>query len=250
MSEWRLVVPIVDPAMCDAMLGTLDPQLHASVIVIDNCMRTYRRPSVTVLRKRHNLGVAGSWNLGVHTARQAGAEWVMLASSSTRFGERAGGDIDELCDLAREYGQYALFAHPTYWHTAILSIEVFDFIGAADERFYPAYYEECDIERRMLLAGLQLLDDGQIPEAVLDATTVRDGHGVDVLRESFPRLVTINYDALQDYWYSKWGCHVNDRRNLDVGYRHPFNDERNSIKFWPRFRSIPELRQAYGIVGR
>lgn len=249
MSEWRMILPAIDPKMTDACLSSIDPQLLGRVIVIDNCGRRLRGNGPRLHRGRHNYGVAGSWNIGVQIARQEpDVGYVMLASTSTRF-EDGGRDIDKLCAIMGGADVLALMPHPTYWHTALFDLRFFDTVGAADENFYPAYFEECDLERRACLLGVEIVDDAQIPGAEIAASTVRDGHGVDALRTQFPSLATINYDALQDYWNRKWGCHVDDRRSLNVGYLTPF-DLDVPLDYWPPIMSVRELQHSYGIVGR
>lgn len=243
-----MVLPAIDPQMTDECIRSIDVELRDRVIIVDNARPRLRANGPLLFRGRHNLGVAGSWNLGVQTARERGARFVMLASTSTRFGSGAR-DVDKLCDIMGENDVLALMPHPTYWHTALLDLRFFDIVGRADENFYPAYFEECDLERRALLAGVQLVDDGQIATATLDAATVRDGHGVDALRAQHPGLVTINYEALAEYWQRKWGCSVDDRRNLDVGHKTPFGID-VQLDYWPPVVSVRELQRRYGIVGR
>jgi hypothetical protein len=248
MTEWRIIMPAIDVQMTDECITSIDVDLRERVIVIDNCARRLRGNGPQLLRSRHNLGVAASWNLGVRVARAQSAAYVMLASTSTRF-EGGARDLDTLTEVMAEREILALMPHPTYWHTALFDMRFFDTVGEADENFYPAYFEECDLERRALLAGLALVDDGQIPEATIKASTVRDGHGVDALRASFPGENTINYEALGEYWQRKWGCHVDDRRDLNTGYRTPF-DVDLPLSYWPAVLNVHELHERYGIVGR
>lgn len=92
-----------------------------------------------------NLGVAGAWNLGIKAT--ADAPWWLVAHDDVHFGVGALGAIaeasgpDRLTLTACGYGCFSL------------GEEVVRRVGLFDERFYPAYYEDEDYDRRARLAG-------------------------------------------------------------------------------------------------
>lgn len=243
---YRIVVPAIDPEMTSGFLASLDPGLRHRVTLIDNCKRAIKgiSPDVTVIRARHNLGVAGSWNAGLAAVRAAGASYAVFCTASVRFGAAGGRD---LAAVVAEAGPWGCAPAPTFLHTVVLSVAFFDLVGEVDGNYHPGYVEELDLFRRGALCGVHIPDRG-----VLDASTVRDGHGVDRLRSDHGGKPTINYEALDDYWRAKWGFDYHDHNPYDVtvGHQHPFGDESKPISWWPPVPSIPALRARYGIVGR
>jgi GT2 family glycosyltransferase len=110
---------------------------------IPNCVAEYR-----VLNMPANLGVAGSWNLGVKCAPFA--PWWMVVSDDVVFQPGALESFacecssDELT-VSNEWPHYQFFG---------VGENVVDAVGLFDENFYPANFEDDDFQRRCEAAGI------------------------------------------------------------------------------------------------
>jgi GT2 family glycosyltransferase len=153
-----MIVPIlVGPDILRRMLDTIDYPI-AKLIIIDNgdALR-YSGPwpvehvqSTKVIKMPANLGVAGSWNLGIKAAPFA--PWWLITnfdvewpSGSLRmFAEQASG-ADVL--LAQSPQPYCAFA---------VGEDVVQRVGLFDEAFHPAYFEDNDYEMRCAIDGVKV----------------------------------------------------------------------------------------------
>jgi hypothetical protein len=242
VSATLVVVPVVDPVIGTACLNTIHPAVYGDLLVVDNCDRPLpwgEGTEASIVRPGRNLGVARSWNQGVLSARIRGYRAVAFVSASVRFGQSGGRDL-----VALDPGEWGMIPGPAHWHTVVLTLALFDRLGEFDENFFPGYYEDIDMIRRGLLAGIDI----GAGEAVLDLTCGAPGHGVDALRHNWPGKPTINYDALADYWWAKWGLPVNDAGDLTRGHVTPFGKD-VPLSWWEPV-TIDELLVRYGIVGR
>ncbi len=239
MHRTLIVIPVVDALVGRTCLNSLHSTVLPQTLVVDNCRAPLRWHRSATFRAGHNLGVARSWNVGILHAQAHGFDAVAFVSSAAVFGPAGARDL-----AALDPGEWGVTPAPAYWHTVVFPLRLFERIGLPDENLYPAYGEDSDLLRRMLLCGINLPD----VEVPLDVAHHRDGHGVDRLRETFPGRATINYDALQDYFLRKWGVTWLEPHRLDKGHRHPFGNPANDVSFWPA-ATVDELRARYGIVG-
>jgi hypothetical protein len=231
------VLPIIHPAYAIDCLASMRPDVRARVVIVDNTEDGLYVVDVgATIRPPRNYGVARSWNAAIacHPARS-----YVLLSSQIRFGPTGGVD---LLALAQATVGHVASPAPTHWHSIIFPADVLDRVGAFDENFYPAYYEDVDMARRCRLAGIPIVDVAEI-----DSHGIGDGHGVDALRHQHPGLPTCNYDALADYWQRKWGMHVADSADIEQGFRWPFGDDTRPLSWWPS-ASIDELALRYRIA--
>jgi GT2 family glycosyltransferase len=154
------------------MLDSVDvPVEH--LLVIDNgegsdLYFSEKFKNVTVLDMPANLGVAGSWNLGIKSFPHA-ERW-LIASNDVQFGN---GALEELSKARRE--DITLTEKFPYWQAFVLGDRAVSKIGLFDEALHPAYFEDNDYERRAEYAGIT------IKKMKLDIThenssTVRSGY--------------------------------------------------------------------------
>jgi len=153
-----MIVPILrGPEILYRMLDTIDYPI-AKLIIIDNgdALRessgwpVEHVQSTKVIKMPANLGVAGSWNLGVKAAPFApwwlitnfDVEWP--AGSLQAFAEQASGE-DVL--LAQSPEPYCAFA---------VGQNVVQRVGLFDEAFHPAYFEDNDYELRCAIEGVKV----------------------------------------------------------------------------------------------
>jgi GT2 family glycosyltransferase len=137
------------------MLDSVDvPVDH--LLIIDNGLGTDtleisdKFAKVTHLRMPANLGVAGSWNLGIKSFPYA-HRWFMV-SNDVVF---QPGALEKLAQARRD--EITLTADAPNWQAFALGDEAVTDLGLFDEcGFYPAYFEDNDYMRRAEFAGVNI----------------------------------------------------------------------------------------------
>ena len=104
---------------------------------------------VTVLQMPANLGVAGSWNLGIKSFPYA-ERW-FIASNDVVF---QPGALAQLSEARRD--EITLTADAPHWQAFALGDEAVNDIGLFDESLFPAYFEDNDYMRRAEFAGVNI----------------------------------------------------------------------------------------------
>jgi len=100
-------------------------------------------------------------------------------------------------------------------------------IGLFDENFYPAYLEDCDYHYRCVLAKMHIhraatnIVHGEAP--TWGSSTIYSNQGALLKKNQ------ITHGKNYVYYNLKWGA---PRENAEV-YQYPFNDPKNSVKYWP-----------------
>jgi len=123
------------------------------LLVIDNSGRGVSVPEgpwekVTVLTLPSNLGVSGSWNLGIRLFPEV--LWWMFCSDDVVW---PAGSLEQLEGLS---GKSWVTLCEKSWAAFTVGAEVVDKIGLFDERFYPAYFEDDDYRWRCEQAGVEV----------------------------------------------------------------------------------------------
>jgi GT2 family glycosyltransferase len=137
------------------MLDSVDvPVEH--LLIIDNGLGTdtlelsEKFAKVTHLRMPANLGVAGSWNLGIKSFPYA-QRW-FIVSNDVVF---QPGALDKLSQARRD--EITLTGAAPHWQAFALGDEAVLDLGLFDEcGFYPAYFEDNDYMRRAEFAGVNI----------------------------------------------------------------------------------------------
>lgn len=147
-TRYDLVAKMVE----SAATGTRTPD---RIVIVDNGSRwdeKYRGPSagVDVIRPGRNLGCAGGWN---EICRQATCSDDIIIISND--------DIvlshDGVATMARAIEQTPddVVVHGHAWSLFAMRARVWRRVGAFDERFWPAYFEDNDYQRRLEVAGVR-----------------------------------------------------------------------------------------------
>ena len=129
------------------MLDTIDHRIHR-LVLIDNgdALDKLKFPGavqhVSYIPLPANLGVAGSWNLGIKVLPHCD-RW-FIGSNDIMF---APGDLAKL-EQARVDELTVCEAFP-HWQVFCLGEEVVRTVGLFDESYFPAYFEDNDYERRV-----------------------------------------------------------------------------------------------------
>jgi GT2 family glycosyltransferase len=152
----NLIVPVLNRYdLLQRMLDSVDvPVDH--LLIIDNGLGTDsleisdKFAKVTHLRMPANLGVAGSWNLGIKSFPYA-QRW-FIVSNDVVF---QPGALEKLAQARRD--EITLTADAPNWQAFALGDEAVTDLGLFDEcGFYPAYFEDNDYMRRAEFAGVNI----------------------------------------------------------------------------------------------
>ena len=150
----NLIVPVLNRYdLLQRMLDSVDvPVDH--LLVIDNGTGadlgfSDRFANVTVLAMPANLGVAGSWNLGIKSFPYA-KRW-FIASNDVVF---EPGALEMLSQARRD--EITLTGEAPHWQAFALGDEAVNDIGLFDESLFPAYFEDNDYLRRADFVGVNI----------------------------------------------------------------------------------------------
>jgi GT2 family glycosyltransferase len=141
------------------MLNSVDVIVN-HLLVIDNGAGVNENPleldlgdnfhKVTHLKMPANLGVAGSWNLGIKSFPYA-KRW-FIVSNDVQF---ESGALEKLATARRD--EITLTARAPRWQAFALGDEAVSTLGLFDEcGFFPAYFEDNDYMRRAEFAGVNV----------------------------------------------------------------------------------------------
>ena len=147
----NLIVPVLNRYdLLDRMLASLDFPIDHLLIIdnganrIDEDTDLHVPPCVdhtTYLPMPSNLGVAGSWNLGIKLFPMDN-RWT-FASNDMCF---QPGELMKLAEASPS--ELTLIEDFPHWHAFTVGETVVQTVGLFDEGLYPAYYEDTDYERR------------------------------------------------------------------------------------------------------
>lgn len=202
--SYAAVLPSVYQLWTDRCWSTMSDELKDNLILVDNTS--------------DNLGVAGSWNLGVNKVLNGQLDWLVIISAAVRFGMPGGKDFIELLDVKLD--RIALeAAHGIGWHLIAFRREVFEKVGLFDENFYPAYYEDIDFGRRVSL-GFDL-DPPYWEKVSVDVAIAGFAHGINLGH------VQASDKSMLGYYTKKWGDKPGYER-----WNRPFGDK--ELSWWPQ----------------
>jgi GT2 family glycosyltransferase len=106
-----------------------------------------------------------------------------------------GYDTQRVNDVISKY-PYSLVQSHVSWSVILISKYMYDYIGAFDETFYPAYYEDSDYLYRMKLKGIiQDVDESLNPQIIR----------ISMTHERDPELVNESMRVNRERYIEKWG---------------------------------------------
>jgi GT2 family glycosyltransferase len=150
----NLIVPVLNRYdLLQRMLNSVDVSVK-HLLVIDNgpgSELTFNDnfKKITVLDMPANLGVSGSWNLGIKSFPYA-QRW-FIASNDVVFGT---GALKKLSEARRD--EITLTGDAPHWQAFVLGDEALNDIGLFDESLFPAYFEDNDYTRRAEFVGVNI----------------------------------------------------------------------------------------------
>jgi GT2 family glycosyltransferase len=130
------------------MLNSIDYPID-KVIVIDNGNTNFswKTPAnvetLHVIRMPVNLGVAGSWNLGIKSTPFV--PYWLIVNDDVTF---APGSLERFAWEGENVGTISLSGAVSAWCAFVIGQDVVNAVGLFDEIFYPAYFEDTDYARR------------------------------------------------------------------------------------------------------
>ena len=141
-----LIVPILArPELLQDMLASIDHPVRR-LVIIDNgdVVRDLQVPSLVqqtyVVRLPGNLGVAGSWNLGIKATPMA--PWWLIVNFDVTW---PAGSLQQFVD--RQPRDRVILSGGA-WCAFAIGEQVIDEVGLFDEAYHPAYFEDDDYARR------------------------------------------------------------------------------------------------------
>jgi GT2 family glycosyltransferase len=164
----NLIIPVLNRYdLLERLLQSIDYPISHLLIIDNGASKVEEDLEVhvpecvemtTYLPMPSNLGVAGSWNLGIKLF-PLDNRWT-FASNDMWY---EPGELEKLAWAAPT--DLTLVSSFPYWHTFAIGQEVVNTVGLFDEGIYPAFYEDTDYLRRV--------EHHSIPVTRLD---VRTGH--------------------------------------------------------------------------
>ena len=145
-----LIVPLLTgPQLLYRMLDSIDRPI-ARLVIIDNgnALNTSTGWPVehvqrtSVIKMPANLGVAGSWNLGIKATPFA--PWWLIANHDVTFKPGALGQFEQMAAT----DTLVLNGGPQPWCAFAIGEDVIRAVGLFDEALHPAYFEDDDYLRR------------------------------------------------------------------------------------------------------
>lgn len=191
-----MIVPVLAaPNLLYRMLDSIDHEID-QLVVIDNgqCVdhgdvvtaaRTAER--VNTIKLPANLGVAGSWNLGIKATPFA--PWWLICNFDVTW---PSGSLQAFCDWSNRDTLTLSGGNPP-WCAFTLGDRVVQEVGLFDERFHPGYFEDNDYELRCQINGARIVKSA-IPVRHDNSSTLATGQ-YDLANQ---RSFTSNMD-----WYNE-----------------------------------------------
>jgi GT2 family glycosyltransferase len=192
-----MIVPVLTrPELLYRMLATVDEKVDHLVVIdnggcvddaqVDLASGCFTR--VSVIHLPANLGVAGSWNLGIKCTPFV--PWWLIVNFDITW------PAGSLAAFAREANTDALtlsYASPP-WCAFAIGEHVIKAVGLFDEALHPAYFEDDDMARRVESAGLPIHRPG-IPVHHDNSSTIQVTKYRDRNQHTF--------QANADYYHAK-----------------------------------------------
>jgi len=159
----------------------------------------------TYLPMPANLGVAASWNLGVKSFPYDD-RW-FIVSNDVQFHP---GALERLSEARRDaITLSSMFPH---WQAFCLGYEAVRRVGLADEAFFPAYFEDSDLNRRAVRYGVPIVQM-QIPMMHDNSSTLNsDPHFVGRNSNTFSNNQEHYSNKVANNDFSAGGWDVQRRR--------------------------------------
>ena len=169
-----MIVPLLArPELLNRMVASIDHPVD-TLVVIDNGKCLVNPPFVPKVRTTHlltmpaNMGVAGSWNLGIKVTPFA--PWWLIVNFDVEW---PAGSLEQF-DREDAAHCLALSGGSPEWCAFSVGEDVVAQVGLFDEYLHPAYYEDDDYLRRCEAAGAPIVRTG-VPVRHTNSSTLAAG---------------------------------------------------------------------------
>lgn len=209
-----LIVPVLTrPELLYRMIASIDHPVDR-LLIIDNgecvsereCSTSRMVQHLTILRMPANLGVAGSWNLGIKATPFA--LWWLIANFDIVW---PAGSLAAMDDTAGP-DRIVLVDSPQPWCAFALGEQIVAEVGLFDEALHPAYMEDDDYARRCHV-DRALIVRSQIPVWHDNSSTLAAGYA-DRNRVTFAENAAYYDDKVRAQDYSEGAWSLERRRRL------------------------------------
>ncbi len=188
-------IPTINRAdlLNDALSKYYEDFKNTEIVICDNGSQNIisRENKMVVYRPEKNLGVSGSWNMIMDYAIRTDATHVLMLNDDIYLGK----DESEIMTLIRLWIDAEFFNSELNWCSFILPVETYEKVGAFDESFFPAYFEDNDYFRRMMLSNVNI-----VYTAFLNPEIYRNSMTIALQPE-----LNQGFEKNRQYYISKWG---------------------------------------------
>lgn len=177
-----------------------------NIIVIDNSNGNLEMTGIDDIITTHNVGVAGSWNIGLSLlyGDKENDHLLIICNDDNLLKENA---IEELVQLAEANPDHGFFASQGggFSFFALRPTIAVNTVGYFDEGFYPAYFEDNDYHYRMKLKDVDFIcSEKQLYELGVN------GQGSQTLNsfmteEKIKKAIQVGFESNKARYEAKWG---------------------------------------------
>jgi len=200
-------IPTINRAdlLNEALAKYFEDFKDTEIVICDNGNQEIitREENFVIYRPQNNLGVSASWNMIMDYAEKVKGSHVLMLNDDIYLG-KSEAEINVVLRLWNP----SFLCTELNWCSFILSIETFKKIGKFDEGFFPAYFEDNDYYRRMVLSKTNI-----VFSSVLNPILYRNSMSI----QKDPQL-NKSFEENRQYYISKWGGNPNQETFLT-----PFN---------------------------
>jgi GT2 family glycosyltransferase len=187
-------IPTINRAdlLNEALANYFEDFKNTEIVICDNGKQEIitRERNFVIYKPENNLGVSGSWNMIMDYAEKVKATHVLMLNDDIYLGKSE----DEINAIIRLWKPEFLCTELN-WCSFILSVDAYLKVGKFDENFFPAYFEDNDYFRRMLLADVPMIFN-----AMLNPAIYRNSMTI----QKTPELNN-GFEKNRQYYISKWG---------------------------------------------
>jgi GT2 family glycosyltransferase len=179
--------------LADRLLASIDYPVE-NLVIVDNSGQATWNPdkpdfvvNMWVIRVPFGLGLVGAWNLIIKSTPYA--PYWLLVNDDCWFAPESLSKVAEgvLTDAVN------FFDCVPAWSAVAFGEGCIDKVGLYDERFYPLYFDDNDLERR--------IDFHNVPKNVIDAKIYHDNSST--LHSGFQAQNSVTYSANQRLFSQK-----------------------------------------------
>jgi GT2 family glycosyltransferase len=187
-------IPTINRAdlLNEALANYFEDFKNTEIVICDNGKQEIitRERNFVIYKPENNLGVSGSWNMIMDYAEKVKGTHVLMLNDDIYLGKSE----EEINAIIRLWKPEFLCTELN-WCSFILSVDAYLKVGKFDEKFFPAYFEDNDYFRRMLLAGVTITTN-----AMLNPVIYRNSMTI----QKTPELNS-GFEKNRQYYISKWG---------------------------------------------